>query len=156
MKSEPDVFSIDDLRARPGGTERWDGVRNYQARNFLRDGMRVGDRAFFYHSSCTQPGIVGEMTIARDAYPDPTAADPSSPYYDSKHTADTPRWVAVDVKFETKYPAVLGLHELKRHPELREMPLLARGNRLSVMPVSAEQWQFIQGLVHGGPIQRRA
>jgi predicted RNA-binding protein with PUA-like domain len=156
MKSEPDVFSIDDLRARPGATERWDGVRNYQARNFLRDGMRVGDRAFFYHSSCAEPAIVGEMSIVRAAYPDPTAGDPRSPYFDAKHSNEKPRWYAVDVKFETKYAAPVSLRELKAHPELQDMPLLARGNRLSVMPVPAEQWKFIRGLARGEPFQRRA
>ncbi len=146
MKSEPDVFSIDDLRQRPGATERWDGVRNYQARNFLRDQMKVGDRAFFYHSSCDVPGIVGEMSISCAAYPDPTAADPNSPYFDPKQNAAAPRWYAVDVKFESKFESPVTLRELKAHPELAEMQLLARGNRLSIMPVTEVQWRFIQAL----------
>lgn len=143
MKSEPDAFSIDDLRQRPGGHEPWDGIRNYQARNMLRDEMRVGDRVFFYHSSCKEPGIVGIMKIARAGYPDATASNPESPYYDPKHTAANPRWYRVDVAFEKKFKRVITLDELKRYPTLKDFTLLRRGNRLSVMPVSDVQWTFI-------------
>lgn len=147
MKSEPHVFGIADLAARPNKTEHWDGVRNFQARNFLRDQMRLGDRAFFYHSSCPEPGIAGIVEIARAGYPDPTAFDPDNDHYDPKSTPDKPIWYMVDVKLVRTFARVITLQELKRHPELRGMRLLARGNRLSVMPVSAAEWAFIVGLL---------
>lgn len=146
MKSEPDVFSIDDLRNRPNGTEHWDGVRNYQARNMMRDQMREGDLAFFYHSNCPEPGIVGIMEIVRAGYPDFTAFDPQSEYYDPASLPDNPRWYMVDVRFVRKLKRTIPLSELKTHPELVDMPLLRRGNRLSVMPVTQRQWDFILGL----------
>jgi len=147
MKSEPSVFSIDDLkRVR---VEPWDGVRNYQVRNLFRDEFRKGDQAFFYHSSCAEPGIVGIMRIASEARPDPTQFDPESPYYDPRSDPENPRWLLVDVRYQRKLKRVITLQELKRHPELADMPLLRRGNRLSVMPVTPAQWEFILGLEKG-------
>ena len=146
MKSEPDVFSIDDLQARPGKTEHWDGVRNYQARNMMRDQMKKGDLVFFYHSNCQVPGIVGIAQVVRAGYPDFTAMNPESKYYDPKHDADHPRWYMVDVKFKRKFKRTISLEELKTLPELEGMPLVRKGNRLSVMPVAAEHWEIILGL----------
>ena len=146
MKSEPDVFGIDDLHARPKQTEPWDGVRNYQARNMLRDQMKKGDLAFFYHSSCAEPGIVGIMQIVRAGYPDSSAFDPDDDHYDPKSTPDAPRWYRVDVRLKRKLHRTIGLAELKERPELTGMGLLARGNRLSVMPVTRAQWEFILSL----------
>jgi len=142
MKSEPDVFSIDDLAARPRQTEPWTGVRNYQARNFMRDEMRVGDRAFFYHSSCPEPGIAGIVEVASAAYPDATQFDRKSEYYDPKATRENPRWVLVDVRLVTK-TRLLGIAELRQHRELANMRALAKGNRLSITPVSPAEWNFI-------------
>ncbi|OOG24800.1 EVE domain-containing protein [Thioalkalivibrio denitrificans] len=144
MKSEPDVFGIDDLKRVK--VEPWDGVRNYQARNMMRDEMKKGDQAFFYHSNCEVPGIVGIMTIARAGYPDDTAFDPEAKYYDPKSDPDNPRWYRVDVRFKRKFRKVIPLSELKTCPELADMPLVRKGNRLSIMPVTPEQWQFIMGL----------
>lgn len=144
MKSEPDVFSIDDL-ARVG-TEPWSGVRNYQARNFMRDGMRVGDGVLFYHSSCAEPGVVGIATVATAAYPDPTQFERKSDYFDAKSTRETPRWLMVDVAFKRKLKRVLGLAELKQQAALEDFALLQRGNRLSVMPVSRTQWLHVLSL----------
>lgn len=141
MKSEPDVFGIDDL-ARVG-TEPWEGVRNYQARNMLRDAMAVGDHAFFYHSNTAQPGIVGMMRIARAGYPDPVAFDPEHRYYDPKSDPDNPRWYRVDVAFERKFPQVISLSWLKQQPEMADCPLVKRGNRLSIMPITSAQWAFV-------------
>lgn len=146
MKSEPGEFSIDDLRARRSRTEPWDGVRNYQARNMMRDEMRPGDQAFFYHSACEEPGIVGIVKIASEAYPDPTAFDPQDKHYDPKSDPDDPRWFLVDVKFVRKLGRTIGLKELRDHDALADMVLLRRGNRLSIMPVSAEHWNYILGL----------
>lgn len=143
MKSEPDVFGIDHLRKKPKQTEHWDGVRNYQARNMLRDQMQVGDEVFFYHSNCEEPGIVGIAKIVRAGYPDHTAFDPESKYYDPKSNPDNPRWYMVDVKFERKLKRTITLTELKEHAALAEMPLVRRGNRLSIMPVTAAQWRYI-------------
>lgn len=146
MKSEPDVFGIDHLHARPRKTEHWDGVRNYQARNMLRDAMKKGDLAFFYHSNCEQPGIVGTVKIVRAGYPDHTAFDPESKYFDPKSDPDNPRWYMVDVKFQRKLKRVITLNELKEYPQLRECPLVRRGNRLSIMPITQAQWDFVMGL----------
>lgn len=144
MKSEPDTFSIDDLKRKK--REAWDGVRNYQARNFMRDGMRVGDGVFFYHSNCAEPGIAGLAEVASDAYPDPTQFDPKSKYFDPASSRDNPRWMLVDVKFVKKLTRVITLDELKNHPKLEGMALLRKGNRLSVMPVDAAEWKYILGL----------
>jgi predicted RNA-binding protein with PUA-like domain len=145
MKSEPDEFSIDDLvRARNQATP-WVGVRNYQARNYMRDEMRIGDRAFFYHSSCPQPGIAGIVEISRLASPDATQFDPKSPYYDAKSTRTTPRWVHVDVKLVRKTNLV-PLQALRDTPGLEDMVTLRRGNRLSITPVTASEWKIIEKL----------
>ncbi|EST17643.1 hypothetical protein EDP1_308 [Pseudomonas putida S610] len=140
MKSEPDELSIEGLAHL--GEARWDGVRNYQARNFLR-AMREGDMFFFYHSSCPQPGIAGIAKVIRAAYPDPTALDPQSPYHDAKATPDKNPWSAVDVAHVRTLPRVLELGWLKQQPALAELALVQKGSRLSVMPVTAEQWTAI-------------
>ncbi len=150
MKSEPDVYGIDDLAAQPDQTDHWDGVRNYQARNMMRDQMKKGDKVFFYHSNCKTPGIVGIARVVREGYPDFTAFDPRSRYYDPKSSPDNPRWYMVDIRLERKLKRIITLEELKRHRELADMPLLRRGNRLSVMPVTAEQWKFILSLEKSG------
>ncbi len=142
MKSEPGEFSIDDLAAAPRKTTPWFGVRNYQSRNYMRDQMRVGDRVFFYHSSCEEPGIAGIAEVASSAYPDSTQYDRGSPYFDPKSSRDAPRWLHVDVKLVRKTP-LLGLAELRSHPELAAMRVLARGNRLSITPVEPGEWEFI-------------
>ncbi|GAB2798322.1 EVE domain-containing protein [Dyella kyungheensis] len=141
MKSEPDAFSIDDLKRK--GQEHWDGVRNYQARNFMRDGMRIGDKVFFYHSNCAEPGVVGVAEVATDAYPDPSQFDPKSKYFDAASSRDNPRWMLVDVKFVKKLKRTITLKELQADPALADMALVRKGNRLSVMPVGAEEWRHI-------------
>lgn len=146
MKSEPDVFSVDDLAARPKKTEPWDGVRNYQARNFMRDDMKRGDLVFFYHSSCPQPGISGIMKISRQAYPDETQFDDTSEYFDPKATRDNPRWLSVNVTLVRK-TRLISLQELRSCPELASMQLLKRGNRLSITPVTDAEWQSIMSLI---------
>ena len=146
MKSEPDAFSIDDL-ARVG-TEPWNGVRNYQARNFMRDGMQVGDGVMLYHSNCKVPGIAGLATVASAAYPDATQFDAGSDYFDPKATREAPRWFLVDVAFERKLRRVIPLEEIKRHADAlgEGFPLTAKGNRLSVFPVTAAQWKLLLAL----------
>ena len=143
MKSEPEEFSIDNLKERPGKTEPWDGIRNYQARNMIRDDMKVGDLAFFYHSNCTEPGIVGIMEIASAAYPDPTAFNPREKHYDPKSKKESPTWYLVDVRYKRKLKRTISLAELKQCPPLREMRLLQRGNRLSIMPLTRKEWDYI-------------
>ena len=142
MKSEPDELSIDDLARAARRTTPWFGVRNYQARNFMRDEMRPGDRVLFYHSSCAEPGIAGIAEVVSDAYPDATQFDRRSPYFDPKATREAPRWFNVDVKLVRKTP-LIGLADLRRHPELAAMRVLARGNRLSITPVEPQEWAFI-------------
>jgi predicted RNA-binding protein with PUA-like domain len=142
MKSEPDEFSIDDLAAAKKQTTSWFGVRNYQARNFMRDQMKVGDLAFFYHSSCPEPGIAGIVEISAPAHADTTQFDRKSPYYDAKSTRDAPRWVCVDVTLKKKLRLV-SLAELRAHRELASMRVLQRGNRLSITPVDPAEWAFI-------------
>ena len=148
MKSEPDAFSIDDLKARGTPGEPWDGVRNYQARNWIRDAMAVGDQVFFYHSNCEVPGIVGIAEVASGAYPDATAFDPEAKYFDPKSDPEKPRWFLVDVRYVRHLRRTLSLAELREHAEgpLEDFPLVRRGNRLSVMPVSDQQWALILGL----------
>lgn len=146
MKSEPDECSIDDALAAPGQTVPWTGVRNYQARNFMRDAMRVGDGVLFYHSSCAEPGIVGIARVASGAKPDPTQFDPHSPYFDAKSQPEAPRWQLVDVQALRK-TRVLGLAEMRSVPELAEMQVLKRGNRLSITPVTPQEWQVIDCLL---------
>jgi predicted RNA-binding protein with PUA-like domain len=144
MKSEPEAFSIDDLKRKR--TEAWDGVRNYQARNFMRDGMRPGDKVFFYHSNCAEPGIVGIAEVASEAYPDPSQFDRKSKYFDPKSRPEEPRWMLVDVKFVKKLKRTITLDELKGHDALEDMPLLRKGNRLSVMPVGTSHWKYVLDL----------
>lgn len=143
MKSEPNEFGIDDLFKKPDQIEHWDGVRNYQARNMMRDDMKLGDRIFLYHSNCDEPGIVGIIEIVREGYPDYLAWDPNDKHFDPKSTEDKPRWFMVDVKFVKKLSRTISLKELKQQPELEELALVRRGNRLSIMPVSKQQWDFI-------------
>lgn len=144
MKSEPSEVSIDDLQARK--VVPWFGVRNYQARNFMRDAMQLGDLAFFYHSSCAEPGIAGICEVCAAAHPDATQFDPASPYFDAKATRDKPRWLCVDVKFVEK-TRVFSIAALRRQPALAGMQILQRGNRLSITPVSADEWQAIMELL---------
>ncbi|MCC5860322.1 MAG: EVE domain-containing protein [Gammaproteobacteria bacterium] len=145
MKSEPEVFSIDDLAQAPGGRTHWDGVRNYQARNMLRDQMRKGDLVFFYHSNCEIPGIVGIAEVIREGYVDHTAFDPEDKHFDPKSHPDNPRWYMVDIRFQRKLDRTISLKELKAlsTDKLRDFPLVQRGNRLSVMPVTAAQWKLV-------------
>jgi predicted RNA-binding protein with PUA-like domain len=145
MKSEPDEFSIDDLERVRGRTTAWFGVRNYQARNYMRDEMHVGDCAFFYHSSCAEPGIAGVVEISKLAYPDATQFDPKGPYYDAKSTRDAPRWVNVDVKLVRKTPLIT-VPTLRSTPGLEDMVTLRRGNRLSITPVTSAEWKIIERL----------
>lgn len=143
FKSEPTTFSIDDLQKRPKQREHWDGVRNYQVRNMMRNEIKVGDQGFFYHSSCKPPGIAGIIEVVRQAYPDFTAWDLASPYYDPKSTQDHPRWFMVDVKFVRKFPRLISLDEIKQQPKLRTMRILRKGNRLSITKVSADEWKEV-------------
>jgi predicted RNA-binding protein with PUA-like domain len=148
IKSEPDAFAIDDLKALGAAGTPWDGVRNYQARNLLRDRMRIGDPVFFYHSNCEVPGIVGIAEVASEAYPDPTAFDPEDPHFDPKSDPAAPRWYLVEMRYVRHLRRILPLAELKGHADgpLAELALVRRGNRLSVMPVTPEQWAFVLGL----------
>lgn len=146
MKSEPDVFSFTDLKSRKKKGEPWNGVRNYQARNFMRDEMKPGDLVLFYHSSCPIPGIAGIARVNSEAYPDSTQFDPKSEYYDPKATEEKPRWFLVDVAFEKDLDNFVSLEELKDQPKLQEMRLLQRGNRLSILPVTREEFEAIKKL----------
>ncbi len=142
MKSEPDECSIDDVLAMPRRTVPWFGVRNYQARNFMRDAMRVGDGVLFYHSGCAEPGIAGVAEVASAPHPDDTQFDPASPYFDPKSTREAPRWVLVDVRIVRK-TRHLPLAELRRHAALADMAVLRKGNRLSITPVTPAQWRYL-------------
>lgn len=142
FKSEPSAFSIGDLKSRPGGTEHWDGVRNFQARNLLRNEVKLGDLVFFYHSSIPEPAIVGIAEVVREGYPDWTALDPQSPYFDPRSSAEKPIWYMVDVRFVRELPRAVTLSEMKGVPELASMVLLRRG-RLSIQPVSSDEWSVI-------------
>ena len=144
MKSEPDVYSIDDLER--DGREMWDSIRNYQARNMMRDDMRIGDEIFFYHSNCKEPAVVGISKVCSEPYPDPVQFDETSRYFDPKSSKDNPRWILVDVEFVRKFAAPITLAELKACPELEGMILTRRGNRLSIMPVTDEHWDFVLSL----------
>ena len=148
LKTEPTTFSIQDLAVCPQRTTGWDGVRNYQARNFMRDAMRVGDGVLFYHSGCAEPGIAGIARVASGPYPDATQFDPASKYFDPRATPDNPRWLHVDVGFVRK-TRLVGLPELRGRPELANMRVLARGNRLSITPVEPAEWRFIVGQLLG-------
>ena len=146
MKSEPSDVSIDDLSSLPEKTIAWYGVRNYQARNFMRDQMRVGDPVFFYHSSCSEPGIAGIAEVCKLAYPDSTQFDPTSKYFDPKATSQSPRWFNVEVKF-IKKTRLVGIKELRSYPDLSSLRILQTGNRLSITPVDPSEWQFITGIL---------
>ncbi len=146
MKSEPEVFGIDHLAARRGKREPWDGVRNYQARNMMRDEMKKGDQIFFYHSNCETPGIVGIMEVVKEGYPDHTSWDPESKYFDPKSSEENPRWFMVDVKFVRKFKRTISLAELKAEPALADLALVRKGNRLSIMPVGEKEWRHILGM----------
>ena len=148
LKSEPDVFSLEDLKNCPNQTEPWDGIRNYQARNLMRDEMKVGDQAFFYHSRQAEPAIVGTVRIVREAYPDHTSWDPSSKYFDEKSSPENPRWLMVDVQFESEFSRPVTLKELRSVPELKEMFLLRKGMRLSVQPVTEAEFQLILAIAN--------
>ena len=152
IKSEPGAFSIDDLKKAAGRKSHWDGVRNYQARNFMRDGMDVGDPVFFYHSNCDIPGITGIAEVASKAYPDDTAFDPNDIHFDAGSDPDNPRWVMVDIRYKRKTKRIISLNELKQHDrQLDGFALLQRGNRLSVLPVSKRHWDFILSLETTNP-----
>jgi predicted RNA-binding protein with PUA-like domain len=148
MKSEPDVFGIDDLAKRPRKTTHWDGVRNFQARNFMRDEMRRGDLAFFYHSSCDEPGVAGIVEIVKEGYPDHTAFDKDDDHFDPDSDPVNPRWYMVDVRMKRKFRRTITLATLREHEQhaLKGLALLKRGNRLSITPVSAAHWKFIVDL----------
>ncbi len=150
FKSEPDTFSIDDLAAMPRRTTHWDGVRNYQARNMMRDGMRRGDLGFFYHSSCAEPGIAGTVKVVKEGYPDHTAFDSASKYFDADSDPSAPRWYMVDLQLVRRFAQPVTLETLRRHAEgkLKDMLVLRRGNRLSVTPVTEAEWKFINGLTN--------
>lgn len=146
FKSEPDCFSIDDLAKRPKQTSHWDGVRNYQVRNMLRDEIKQGDLVFFYHSSCTPPGIAGVAEVVKEGYPDFTAWDIHSDHFDPKSTPDQPRWYMVDVKLVEKFHRLITLEEIKAHPKLSSMLINRKGNRLSITPVTSDEWKTIIAL----------
>ncbi len=147
MKTEPDVFSYDDLELRPGQTEHWDGVRNYQARNFMRDQFRIGDQVLFYHSRTNSPGIVGIAEVVKEAYPDPSALDPNSSYFDPKSaTLGQSRWVMVDVRAKKRFARAVTLEDMRREPRLAQMLVLQKGQRLSIQPVSEAEWDVISRL----------
>lgn len=148
MKTEPGVFSLEDLRKRPGQQEPWDGVRNYQARNYLR-AMRLGDGILFYHSNCPIPGVVGLAEVASLAYTDPTQFDPQDPHHDPRSDPANPRWDLVDVRFVRIFPRTVSLDELKGEPTFADSPLIRKGNRLSVLPVSEAQWKAVLALAEG-------
>lgn len=140
FKTEPDAFSIDDLANRPNQTEHWDGIRNYQARNFLRDEVKPNDLVLIYHSSCKQVGIVGLAEVVKGGYPDHTQFNPESHYYDPKSDPDNPRWYMVDVKFKQKFPTLLSLKDIKGMPGIKQLGLLKKGHRLSIMPVTEDEF----------------
>ena len=146
MKSEPEVFGLDTLAKLPAQTTMWDGVRNYQARNMMRDQFKLGDEAFFYHSNCSEPGVVGIVEVVRTAYADPTQFNRESEYFDPKSTAENPRWFVVDVKLKRALKRTVTLTEMKEDPALADMALVRKGNRLSVMPVTPAQWRHILAL----------
>ncbi|MBC3765880.1 EVE domain-containing protein [Neptunicella marina] len=150
FKSEPDAFSIDDLANRPNQTEPWDGIRNYQARNFLRDDVKVGDQLFFYHSSCKDVGIVGVAEVVKAAYADDSQFNPESKYYDPKSSQDNPRWVMVDVQFKQKFKRILPLAKIKAMPQITELGLVKKGHRLSIMPVTESEWDSLYQAANAG------
>ena len=147
MKSEPDAYSIDSLKKETNKTGCWDGVRNYQARNFMRDEMKKGDMVFFYHSNCKVPGIVGIATVVKESYIDHTAFDPKSKYFDAKSNPDKPRWYMVDIKFKQKFSDVISLAAMRDNKKLSSMKILQKGNRLSVTPVTKTEWNEVLKMV---------
>ncbi len=148
LKSEPGSFSIDDLAAAKQKTTAWDGVRNYQARNFIRDDLKIGDHGFFYHSSCELPGIAGVVSIVREAYPDATAFQKGHHHYDDASDSTNPRWYMVDVRLDRKFDSIVTLDELRKHTsgKLKDLVVLKRGNRLSITPVTISEWRFVLSL----------
>lgn len=158
FKTEPDAFSVDDLARARGATTAWDGVRNYQARNMIRDQMRVGDRGFLYHSSCEVPGIVGIVEVVRAGYPERAALDPVNRYFDPDSDPANPRWYSVDVKLEHRIEPPMTLETLRKHAQgaLKDMLILRRGNRLSVTPVTEDEWRFVLSLTRASTGKRRA
>lgn len=146
FKAEPHVYGIDHLAAEPNKTGRWDGIRNYQARNFLRDQVKPGDEVFIYHSSCKNVGIVGTAKVVKAAYPDPTQFDPKSTYYDPKSTGDNPRWVSVDIQLTKVFPRLISLAEIKAQPLLENM-VLVKQSRLSTQPVTADEWKTVAAML---------
>jgi predicted RNA-binding protein with PUA-like domain len=149
MKSEPDTYSIEDL-IKAAGPAMWEGTRNYTVRRFFTDEMSIGDMAFFYHSSCTPPGVVGSMKIVGEPYPDPTQFDPKSDYYDPASKKESPRWILRDVLFIEKYPRMVTLQELRDTPSLAGMEVLKKGQRLSVIPVTESEWKIVEKMAKGG------
>lgn len=147
MKSEPETFGIDHLRLSANSTDCWDGVRNYQARNYMRTSMQVGDKAFFYHSNCKMPGIVGIVEIVSDSYPDHSAFNPKSKYYDPKTNVANPRWFMRDIKLIKKFQDLISITQLRTNPLLENMVILKPGNRLSISPVSVQEWHAIMAMV---------
>ncbi|WP_160151614.1 EVE domain-containing protein [Microbulbifer sp. ALW1] len=145
FKSEPDEYGLADLKAEPGQVGRWDGIRNYQARNFLRDQVQVGDGVLFYHSTCKIPAVAGTATVAKAAYPDPAQFNPESKYFDPKATAEKPRWYCVDIRWQSEFRRPVALKDIKQNPALAEMVLVKQG-RLSIQPVTSEEWDIIQQL----------
>lgn len=143
FKTEPDAFSIDDLAAMPNQTEHWDGIRNYQARNTLRDQIKKGDQVFIYHSSCKNVGIAGMAEVVKEGYVDHTQFDPEAKYHDPKSDPEKPRWFMVDVKLKQKFNDVLPLSEIKKMPEITEIGLVKKGHRLSIMPVSEKEFSHL-------------
>ena len=146
MKTEPAVFSFEDLRKRPRSTDHWEGVRNYQARNYMRDEMRKGDRVLFYHSQCAEPGVVGIAEITREAYPDFFSWDRKSRYYDPKSSPEHPRWFMVDVTWRRAFRRTVALKDMKADPRLREMKVIRKGQRLSIMPVTKEEFDIVSAM----------
>lgn len=149
FKTEPDAFSIDDLANMPNQIEHWDGIRNYQARNFLRDEVKLGDQVFIYHSSCKDVGIIGLAEVVKEGYIDHTQFDPDSKYYDPKSSADKPRWVMVDIQFKQKFAKILLLKIIKSMPEITEVGLVKKGHRLSVMPVPPLEFELLLAMCQG-------
>ncbi|MDU0353446.1 EVE domain-containing protein [Paraglaciecola aquimarina] len=143
FKTEPDAFSIDDLANQPQQTEHWDGIRNYQARNFLRDQVKLGDQVFIYHSSCKNVGIAGLAEVVKEQYPDHTQFDPESKYYDPKSTIENPRWVMVDIQFKQKFTHILALKSIKQMQDICEIGLVKKGHRLSIMPVMQQEFELL-------------
>ncbi len=143
MKSEPDTFSLEHLKKMPKMTSPWDGVRNYQARNFMRDEMRKGDLILFYHSSCPVPGCAGVAQVVRESYPDPSAFDKNSPYYDPKSSMDAPRWMMVDIQYKSSFNQVISLKRMREEPKLAQMKILQKGCRLSITPITKSEFDYI-------------